>query len=175
MDKNKIEKALQQLQKNIDDFPNSSLERISIFQKGMHNLFNLNDKNAAEACFNELSNKYPDDDLNIDAQGLEGSFEKSELGKSSSVTTKSFDFLFQNYPNPFNPVTTIIYQIPYEAHVSVLIYNLQGQVVARLVDEQQSEGNHSVQWNAVCLPSGVYFCKMKTGEFSSIRKIMLLK
>jgi hypothetical protein len=93
--------------------------------------------------------------------------------------------LAQNYPNPFNPTTKIEYSLPITADVQLIIYNILGQQVASLINEQKSAGNHSIQWNAdgsngVKLSSGVYMYKLKaTGidgsEFQQIRKMVLLK
>jgi len=91
------------------------------------------------------------------------------------------------YPNPFNPSTTIKYGLPVDAHVTVTIYNAIGQVVKTLIDENQSAGMKSVEWNAISttgqfVPSGVYFYSFQaTGvenssqTFSTTGKMILLK
>ena len=94
-------------------------------------------------------------------------------------TPKKFD-LSQNYPNPFNPVTTFMYQLPKEADVSIRIFNLLGKEVKNLVDTRQSVGKYHVTWdgrdeNDIPVSSGVYFIRMNAGEFSKVRKIMLVK
>jgi hypothetical protein len=88
--------------------------------------------------------------------------------------------LVQNYPNPFNPSTTIDYSIPKAEDVTLEIYNLLGQRVVTLVDENQTAGEHTVQWNGFSqdgqpVSSGVYFYKLISGEYSSIKKMMLLR
>lgn len=80
-----------------------------------------------------------------------------------------------NYPNPFNPSTKISYQIPENSFVSLVVYNTLGQKVAELVNEHQSSGKYSVQFNATNLPSGVYIYKIQAGEFSSVKKMLLTK
>ena len=84
--------------------------------------------------------------------------------------------LKQNYPNPFNPETTLEYTLlnPGEV-VSLKIYNLLGQEVARLVSEIQQSGNHIVKWNASHLPSGIYFYRLQAGDLVQTRKMVLLK
>lgn len=89
--------------------------------------------------------------------------------------------LKQNYPNPFNPVTNIKYSLPEtltlgkaEA-VTLKIYNLLGQEVATLVNKQQTTGNYEVKFDASQLASGVYLYKLHTREFTSVRKLLLLK
>lgn len=83
--------------------------------------------------------------------------------------------LEQNYPNPFNPTTTIRFSMPATGEATLKIYNLAGQVVATLVDEQLSQGNHEFQWNAVNLPSGIYFYSFKSGSYSETKRMVLLK
>jgi hypothetical protein len=71
--------------------------------------------------------------------------------------------LYQNYPNPFNPTTTIGYELPRSATISLRIFNTLGQLVATLVDEQKEMGYHRIQWKAE-VPSGIYFCHLQACE-----------
>jgi len=89
-------------------------------------------------------------------------------------------FLFENYPNPFNPVTTIKYAISQAANVSLKVYNIKGQLVKTLVNENKETGNHSVVWNGKDnnekpVSSGVYFYRIKAGKFIEMKKMILLK
>jgi hypothetical protein len=83
--------------------------------------------------------------------------------------------LKQNFPNPFNPTTTISFSIPVEENVSLKIFNVIGQEVAVLVNENLSAGRYSHQWNDENLSSGVYFYKLVTDSFTEMRKMVLLK
>jgi T5SS/PEP-CTERM-associated repeat protein/probable HAF family extracellular repeat protein len=83
--------------------------------------------------------------------------------------------LAQNYPNPFNPSTTIQYNLPHESHVLLEVYNLLGQRVAVLMDELREAGYHSVQFDAGNFSSGMYFYRIKAGEFSMVRKLMFIQ
>ena len=83
--------------------------------------------------------------------------------------------LFQNYPNPFNPSTTISYRLPKTSHVILKIYNMLGQEVAMLVNEEKVAGVYQAQWNASKLPSGLYFYRLTAGAFTDTKKMMLLK
>jgi hypothetical protein len=83
--------------------------------------------------------------------------------------------LEQNYPNPFNPSTRISYAIPENAKVRLTIYNLLGQQVATLVNEDQQLGNHAVLFEANKLSTGVYFYRLEAGKFTQTRKMLLLK
>jgi hypothetical protein len=81
----------------------------------------------------------------------------------------------QNYPNPFNPATSVKYQISEASLVSIKVYDLIGREVAILVDEVKQPGVYQVSFRGENLASGVYFYKMTAGEFSSVRKMNLLK
>ena len=83
--------------------------------------------------------------------------------------------LFQNYPNPFNPATIINYSVGKEGHAKITVYNIIGSKVAVIVDEYKSAGSYSVQFNAVALPSGVYFYKLESGGYSDIKKLVVIK
>ncbi len=83
--------------------------------------------------------------------------------------------LMQNYPNPFNPATTIEFSLPVSGNVKLSVYNLLGQEVAVLVNEFFSGGNHKVKFNASGLSSGVYLYQIQAGEFSAVKKLMLVK
>ncbi len=89
-------------------------------------------------------------------------------------TPNSFN-LFQNYPNPFNPTTTIQYDIPKSAYLTLKVYNITGQVVATLVNERKSAGSYSVNFNASGLTSGIYFYRIQAGSFVQTKKMILLK
>ena len=83
--------------------------------------------------------------------------------------------LSQNYPNPFNPTTTIKYQIPNAAHVVLKVYDILGKEVATLVDRNKAAGQYKATFNASKLASGVYLYRLKSGKYSSVKKLMLLK
>jgi photosystem II stability/assembly factor-like uncharacterized protein len=84
-------------------------------------------------------------------------------------------FLSQNYPNPFNPSTTIKYSLPQTGRVTLSIYDLLGREVVKLIDEEKPAGEYETKWNASSHPSGVYFMRMQAGEFSEVRKVVLVK
>lgn len=81
----------------------------------------------------------------------------------------------QNYPNPFNSNTTIVYRIASGELVSLKMYNLIGQEVATLVNEELGPGNYEVTWDASGLASGVYMYRMRAGNFMETRRLVLLK
>jgi immune inhibitor A len=103
----------------------------------------------------------------------------SAIGVGLTGLPKEFA-LRQNYPNPFNPTTTITYELPHSSHVVLRVYNVLGQEVAKLADEQQKAGYYSVVWNCLTksgglASSGVYFCAISADEYSKVIKMLLLK
>ncbi|MCU0372878.1 MAG: T9SS type A sorting domain-containing protein [Ignavibacteria bacterium] len=83
--------------------------------------------------------------------------------------------LFQNYPNPFNPTTKISYKINKEGFVSLMVYNLVGQVVGVLVEEQQISGSYEVEFDASQLTTGVYLYKLQVNGYTSVKRMTVLK
>ncbi|HSD64632.1 MAG TPA: T9SS type A sorting domain-containing protein, partial [Ignavibacteriaceae bacterium] len=85
--------------------------------------------------------------------------------------------LFQNYPNPFNPETTIRFSIPSKTFISLKVYNILGKEVAELLNEVKSKGMYEVVFNSndYKLPSGVYFYRLESGNYTATRKLLLLK
>jgi len=103
-----------------------------------------------------------------------GSFELSIIIEVNITVPTEFS-LKQNYPNPFNPSTTINYSIKKNGLVILIVYDILGKEVAALVNENQEAANYSVNFNASNLPSGIYFYRLKSGGFSSTKKLILLK
>ncbi|MFC1502511.1 T9SS type A sorting domain-containing protein [bacterium] len=83
--------------------------------------------------------------------------------------------LAQNYPNPFNPTTAIKYSINSAQHVKINVYNIKGQLVSELVNNNMAAGIYTVHFDAGHLTSGVYFYKITAGAFSQMRKMMVIK
>ncbi len=83
--------------------------------------------------------------------------------------------LSQNYPNPFNPVTIIKYQLPISNFVSINLYDVLGNEVVTLVNEEQPAGEYEIEFDGSRLPSGIYFYKLLSGSFVETKKMILLK
>ncbi|OGU57557.1 MAG: hypothetical protein A2V66_11170 [Ignavibacteria bacterium RBG_13_36_8] len=83
--------------------------------------------------------------------------------------------LFQNYPNPFNPRTIISYQLAEASNITLKVYDLLGNEVATLVDEEKSPGTYEVEFNAENFSSGIYFYTLQAGKFRETKKFVLLK
>jgi enterochelin esterase family protein len=95
--------------------------------------------------------------------------------EEENTVTPGYYFLSQNYPNPFNPVTKIKYSIPELSRVIIKVYDIIGNEIAILVNEEKQIGNYEFNWNAASLASGVYFYQIKAGSFVQTRKMILLK
>ena len=101
------------------------------------------------------------------------------IEKDESVIVKNFE-LGNNYPNPFNPTTNIKFSIPVQSNVQLTIYNTLGQKIIMLVNEQISSGQYTATWNGTSaggakVSSGVYFYELKTDDFASVKKMLLVK
>ena len=88
--------------------------------------------------------------------------------------------LYQNHPNPFNPITTLHYDLPEDALVTITIYNMMGRIIRNLINTQQSVGYKSIQWNATNnagqpVSAGLYIYTIRVGEFRQTKKMVLLK
>jgi hypothetical protein len=84
--------------------------------------------------------------------------------------------LGQNYPNPFNPETWIPFDLPVGGRVSIRVYDVLGREVGSPVDEVRPAGSYLERWSpGARLPSGVYLCRMTTGPFVAVRKMLLLR
>jgi photosystem II stability/assembly factor-like uncharacterized protein len=122
--------------------------------------------------------------LLIDKNGyiLAGSKEKGvfrSVNSTVGITDKGniirFFMLEQNYPNPFNPNTIISYSLPSGSKVKLIVYNTLGQSIKILENSFKNAGNYSINFNASDLPSGIYFYKLEAGQFTQVKKMILLK
>jgi hypothetical protein len=96
-----------------------------------------------------------------------------------TIVPETFN-LHQNYPNPFNPATTIRYELPQAGDATLIVYDLLGQEVTRLVDGYLGPGYHQTRWdgrddNSREVPSGIYIATLVTPEYSTSIKMLLLK
>ncbi|MEJ2546107.1 MAG: T9SS type A sorting domain-containing protein, partial [Calditrichaceae bacterium] len=94
--------------------------------------------------------------------------------ENNSEALSQFE-LYQNYPNPFNPITTINFTIPKASHVTLVVFDMLGKEVDKLVDEQKKPGAYSAIFNAENLASGIYFYKLQAGDIILVKKSVLLK
>ncbi len=104
--------------------------------------------------------------LNLSAKSVSNEEESSEVTKFT---------LSQNYPNPFNPSTTISFELEEAGLTTLKVFNMLGQEVSSLIDQNLSKGNYSVSFEATNLPSGVYMYQLTSGSVSKTKKMLLLK
>jgi hypothetical protein len=102
------------------------------------------------------------------------SFEAWLTNKDNEMIPVAF-FMCQNYPNPFNPLTTISFGLPETGYVKLAVYDLLGRQVATLVNGQRMAGMHEVGFDASQLASGLYIYRIEAGDFSSVKKMILMK
>jgi hypothetical protein len=126
---------------------------------------------------------YVDDIKGINAASLEyrlkqvdfdGSYTFSEEIRVHNIAPDGF-ILAQNYPNPFNPVTTVHYSLGNKQHVSLKVYDILGNEVANLVNEEKETGSYKVEFDAGNLSSGIYYYTIITDNFMQTKKMILLK
>ena len=103
-----------------------------------------------------------------------GTYKYSDIVEAD-LSAPSILELNQNYPNPFNPSTTISYSLPKTEMVSIKIYDMLGKEVRTLVNEYKNAGSYMVVFNASNLASGTYLYRLTTGEFTQVKKLILLK
>jgi photosystem II stability/assembly factor-like uncharacterized protein len=113
------------------------------------------------------------------AVGINGTILRYHYQKPNAVNSLAYgDATFsldQNYPNPFNPVTIINYQLSTESFVSLKVYNVLGKEVSSLVNEEKPAGKFTIKFDGGSLASGIYFYRLNAGNFTQIRKMILLK
>ena len=106
--------------------------------------------------------------------GLLGKKESYKTGGGSINLPRSF-ILNQNYPNPFNPLTKIHFEIPEPVFVVLKVYDILGREVATLVNRQMFPGRYTVQFSAGNFASGIYFYRLKAGNFVQSKKMIIIK
>jgi len=105
---------------------------------------------------------------------LEGNTNPVSIISESDIPALDYG-LSLNYPNPFNPTTTIKFALPKSSKVLLSVYNLSGEEIIHLLDEEKNAGYHKVIWDASGFTSGLYFYRLQAGDFVQTRKMVLLK
>ena len=111
---------------------------------------------------------------------LEGFIYSLSNLSNDTMTFPSELSLHQNFPNPFNPSTTIRYEISNSSHIKLTIYNLNGKIIRNLLNQNEIAGSRSILWNGednfgIKVSSGTYIYSIETGDYSEVRKMVLLK
>ncbi len=122
-----------------------------------------------------MSKVYVSSDGHVIAIGSSGTIIRGQIHSDPWLAPNgTLPLLAQNYPNPFNASTTIRYELPRASSASLKIFNVLGQLVATLVNEDMSMGTFRVQWSAN-VPSGIYFYRLRAGEYVETKKMILLR
>jgi hypothetical protein len=111
---------------------------------------------------------------------VEGGFLADTLFRSATAIAERAEVpkeysLQQSYPNPFNPSTTIGFELPHTSRVSLKVYNLLGQEVTTLVDDEMQAGTYEAQFNASSLSSGMYVYRLRAGDYVATKRMILMK
>lgn len=113
---------------------------------------------------------------NITSMGFWNIYQQDVLTSVEGEETLPIEYkLEQNYPNPFNPSTIIKYAVAERSYVVINIYNIAGEEIVTLVNEEKDRGWYEIKFNSNGLASGIYLCRMQAGNYVSIKKMMLLK
>lgn len=115
--------------------------------------------------------------LTYPAQWLDSNFSNCIMvnKEEQSVSVPKVFSLYQNYPNPFNPNTTIKFDLPKAAFTKLTIYDVLGRVVATLVNQKMNAGSYDIAWDASSYASGTYIYKLEAGDYTSVKKMTLVK
>ncbi len=102
-------------------------------------------------------------------------FDSATSVKEQNIPIPQIFSLYQNYPNPFNSSTTIEFDLPKRSYVRLVVFDVLGSEIKRLIDEEKNEGRHQVVFEAGDLKSGIYFYVLDAGDFRKVKKMVLLK
>lgn len=105
---------------------------------------------------------------------FDGSFTYSDIADVEVASPTEF-LLEQNYPNPFNPITTIRYEIPEQSFVTLKVYDILGNEIETLINEENQTGSYEVEFDATGLTSGIYFYKIRADSYIRTKKMLLIK
>jgi hypothetical protein len=166
----------------IDEYPNSVHELTALYDEITYYVEIKDDLNKAKKLLSRMDSVYPEEELTVLAHILLG--ENVKLPKlkphqqsetSAEVHIPSEFKLYPAFPNPFNPITSITYDIPEDVHVELKVYNIAGQELSVLVNEKKTAGSYTTTWSGENTPSGLYFFRIKAGNFIKTGKMTLSK
>jgi len=178
--------AMAAYNQNIQQYPNSELERDALYGKFLYALYSRGDLELSQQLYHLLQTRYPNSyelelaevQLQNYHQGAMRPSSGAGLAKAPNTTSSQLPTEFnlsQNYPNPFNPTTTIKYGLPVDAHVTLKVYDVLGREVQTLVNGNVPAGVHTVRFDATDLSSGVYLYRLTAGEYTSVKKLVVMK
>ena len=156
---------------NVSDPLNCELK----YEEGLIYKYYIEDFDLANSAFIYVFKNYPNHIL-ADFALAEITDNNDDLQRSfNNLFNSNFKYTFSNYPNPFNPITTIYYSIPFDQKVTIKVYDILGREISTIVDEVIYAGAHQASFNASQLASGIYIYTIQTANFSTSKKMILLK
>jgi hypothetical protein len=99
----------------------------------------------------------------------------TSVNEGEDATVPTVFALEQNFPNPFNPSTTIAFSLPRQSRVTLKVFNVVGEEISTLVDQELSAGRYEAHWDAGQMNGGVYFYRLQAGAFVQTRKLILIR
>lgn len=186
-----IDEAIRTGENILKEYPDTEEEMVALFTLITLESSSKHNADKANEYLKILKQKYPYQEITFLAREFMGekvdwellniqSLKKQTAEKPTDVSIPEKFNLHQNYPNPFNPMTTIEYDLPEAAAVSLVIYDVTGKEVARLINTQISSGYHQIIWNGLDknytpVASGVYIYRLKTDNFCDVKKMLLVR
>lgn len=162
---------------NVIDLGNVEIGNVEVNDK--HCLFRQNGQEFALASAEGISGEILRIPLSVMSENSNIILDIKSNGFSERLDYRfsipMYTNLSHNYPNPFNPETSINFTIAEAGEVKIEIYNIKGQKIETLVNENMKSGQHKVVWDGMDCPSGIYFYKMKFGRYTSTKKMILMK
>jgi hypothetical protein len=175
------ENKLEYYDEVIKNFKGERIVELVMFDKFVYYYFDKIDQKKAREILKELDNQFPLSEGAVEAHRIFGDeeyFDIEPIRKSEQdhINQTVLEFsLSNNYPNPFNPTTNIPYYLPKDSRVSIIVYNIHGQKVKELINEFKPAGSYQVTFNSSDLASGVYFYRIKAGDFVKTKRMLLIK
>ncbi|MDD5709468.1 MAG: C25 family cysteine peptidase [Candidatus Marinimicrobia bacterium] len=186
-----IDEAIRTGENILKEYPDTEEEMVALFTLITLESSSKHNADKANEYLKIMKQKYPYQEMTLLAREFMGekvdwellniqSLKKQTEEKLTDASIPEKYKLHQNYPNPFNPVTTIEYDLPEAAAVSLVIYDVTGKEVARLINTQISSGYHQIIWNGLDknytpVASGVYIYRLKTDKFCDVKKMLLVR
>ncbi|MFA6596869.1 MAG: right-handed parallel beta-helix repeat-containing protein [Ignavibacteriaceae bacterium] len=161
----------------VANYPNSSNELSALFDLITYYTDIEQDVAKTDEFYARMVKAFPNEDLTkfagINLGKNKGMLKKGTLGSEDKIPTEYS--LSNAYPNPFNPITTITYQIPKAGFVTLEVFDILGNKVSTLVNQQKEIGKYTAQFDASSLASGTYVYQLRVNDYTSTKKMMLVK
>lgn len=171
---------LEYIEEVIEKYKGESILELALFNKFVYYYFEKEDKDKARGISKELDEQFPLSEGAVETHKILGDeeyFTIEPIRKSNQSLTNNSKpkYSLSNYPNPFNPTTTITFNLPEKDNVKLAVYDILGREVIKLADGAYEAGEHSFQFDASNLPSGVYLYKIETSRGMLSKKMLLMK